>query len=188
MRKLLLSVLFLAFAYVANAQFEIGGTIGCAIPIGNFAERSGGGLNLQAQGKYAFTDRFKLAVEGGYNSFSAAEDWKNQKIAYGNIMAQYFLSTRDVRPYIEGGLHYSYYWDSRTTPDQGANTPGSKAGLVPVIGLEASVVPAVAIDLNVRYNAILFDIYPKFPIVFDKLNTGLDYVTIQVGIIWKIGK
>lgn len=170
MKKLCFAVaLFFGIYTHSQAQFLVGGHIGPAFPIGEFADGVKVGFGLGAEGKYMFNENiaFGLGISWyNFNTKSGVDDL-DFNITPFLFSVDYFIpQSSGFTPYAGLGLglyRLAYKYDQFTLSE-------TKFGIAPTLGALYPLNDQIDINVNLKLNFVFTE---NETTVFIPLNVGV---------------
>ena len=179
MKKVLLALAVVMFAFSVNAQVKIGVSGGIALPMGDFGTAYkmsfGGGVTA----KKMLGDKMAIGLGLSYIMLSPTDE---MKAAYGgadvttsympiNASFTYYFATEGFKPY--AGIDLGYYMFRSSYG--GLTVSTSDIGFAPTVGFEYGFSDKMALDVNAKYHYIMTE------------GSASSMVGVNVGLVFALG-
>ena len=189
MKKTLFLIVVLVVILVpkAQAQINIGATVGLQIPTGSMGDVLKTGFGFDLLGKYMLNENVAVGLDIGWARYGIDLSGYDVPSGYDvsgsgsyvpiTALIEYHFGTGKVKPFLGADLGL-YIAKAKVTVD-GISVSESKTnfGFAPVGGIEYDIKDNLAFTANVKYNYILTG---------DDVNDA--YFGINAGIIFKLNK
>jgi outer membrane protein W len=184
MKKILiLIVVFISLiVFSANAQINVGATVGLQIPTGSMADGLKTGFGFDLLGKYMLNENLAVGVDLGWARFGTDDLGIEEDVkASGQFipitaLAEYHFGTGKVKPFVGADLGLYIFKIKASYQGISASTSESHFGFAPLAGIEYDIKDNLAFTANLKYNFILIE------------EDNGSYFGINAGIIYKINR
>lgn len=188
MRKVLFFAAIVLFSFTkANGQFRVGFGLGYAIPSGDIADFTDGGISFGLEGAYAVTEKIDVGLLLQFDGLIGADiegtETSAGAVAIGSYMAngRYYFTEEGFRPYFglglglatvsQAGSEVSISAGGATVTATTADVNESGLGLRPALGFKYGV-----LHMNVAYLSA------------GKINdTSVADMSINLGLLFSFG-
>jgi opacity protein-like surface antigen len=182
-KALILIALFIGFiVFSAQAQINVGATIGVQIPTGSMSDGMKTGFGFDLLGKYMLNENLALGVDIGWARFGTEDLGIEEDVnASGQFipitaLAEYHFGTGKVKPFVGADLGMYIFKIKASYQGISASTSDSYFGFAPIAGIEYDIKDNLAFTANLKYNYILVE------------EDDGSYFGINAGVILKINK
>jgi outer membrane protein W len=178
-------VLVLIFAFLciivfnAQAQIDVGATIGLQIPTGSFGDGAKTGFGINLVGKYNLNSNIALGLNLGDQFFGMKDTGISGLSASASIVPitglfEYHFGSGKVKPYL--GADLGLYIVTAKAKYQGQTSSSTKTyfGFAPVGGILYGINEKLSFCANLKYTDVLSEV------------DSTTWLGINVGIIYKI--
>ena len=174
MKKILLVAAMLLIFGIAQAQINVGATIGVQIPTGNFGDGYKTGFGINAVGKYMLNENMAVGLNLGYSRFgTGVTDFSSSMIPITGLF-EYHFGTENIKPYIGADLGlYDYMVKIKFL---GESSSDSKIffGFAPTAGVLYGLNDNLSLCANLKYNYVTSE------------GDAATWLGINVGVVYKI--
>jgi opacity protein-like surface antigen len=180
--SVLICGLFCLIVFNANAQLNIGATIGVQIPTGSMADGMKTGFGFDVMGKYMLNDNLAVGVDFGWARFGTEDlGFEEDVSASGSFipltgLVEYHFGTGKVKPFLGADLGLYIFKVKATYQGISASTSESYFGFAPLGGIEYDINDNLAFTANLKYNFVLAE------------GDNANYLGINVGMIFRLNK
>lgn len=182
-KALILIALFIGFiVFSAQAQINVGATVGVQIPTGSMSDGMKTGFGFDLLGKYMLNENLALGVDIGWARFGTEDLGIEEDVnASGQFipitaLAEYHFGTGKVKPFVGADLGMYIFKIKASYQGISASTSDSYFGFAPIAGIEYDIKDNLAFTANLKYNYILVE------------EDDGSYFGINAGVILKINK
>ena len=183
--KIFVFVFIGLFAFGAQAQINIGATVGLTLPMGDFGNGLNTGFGFNAIGKYSLSNNMAVGVSVGYSSFGTG----SENLSYGVIpitgLFEYSFGSGAFKPYLGADLGLYMFRSKLSYTFLGTTTSNTDTksyfGFAPTGGVMYEISKNLSICGNLKYNMV----FAKDALDNSTTSTWLG---INAGVIFKLGK
>ena len=179
MKKLLVAVALVMFAFSANAQLKIGVGGGVALPMGDFGDGFKMGFGGGVAGKYMLNEKLALGLNLGYYSFTAKDEAGGSDVKFSvmpiTALVNYYFATEGFKPYVGADLGFYACKSKVSVLGMDVSATATKLGFAPTLGFEYGFSDKMGLDVNAKYHYITTE------------GSSTSYVGINLGLVFTLG-
>lgn len=154
MKKILLVAAMLLIFGIAQAQINVGATIGAQIPTGNFSDGFKTGFGINAVGKYMLNENMALGLNLGYSRFgTSVEGFSGSMIPITGLF-EYHFGTGNIKPYIGADLGLYDYMVKIKILGESSSDSKIYFGFAPTAGALYGLSDNLSLCANLKYNYV----------------------------------
>jgi len=147
------------FAFNAQAQINVGATIGAQIPMGDFSNDLKTGFGINAVGKYMLNENMALGLNLGYSKFGTDIDGLSCSMMPVTALFEYYFGDGNVKPFLGADLGlYNYNAKVEYTimgQSQSSSDSKSYLGFAPTVGILCDLNDNFSLLANLKYNYVM---------------------------------
>ena len=177
--KYLFSVCLLFTFMGAQAQFDVGATIGVQFPTGSFGDIAKTGFGFTVVGKYHLKENMAVGLNIGYYGFGVKDVGVSGYKATASMMPitalfEYQFGTGSVKPYVGADLGLYRFGVKETYQGESFSSAKTYFGLAPTGGILYGLSDKLSLCANLKYNVVFSE------------GEDTAWLGINVGLIFKI--
>jgi outer membrane protein W len=164
----------------ANAQINVGATIGSQLPMGTFGNSAKVGFGFNAVGKYMLKENMAVGLNLGYIAFGSKIEGASFSMMPITGLFEYHFGSGAIKPYVGADLGiYRYAYTIKGVSVSGYTSPDisdSKMylGFAPTGGVLYGLSDKLSLCANLKYNYVMSE------------GDAATWLGTNAGIIYKI--